>query len=139
MADPRLYILMRNDLASMNPGKAIAQGSHATSFFQWTAEQNRYNTGTKFTSESYDQWLEETYQRFGTVITLAVTEVQLHTAVAIMARMGYIAGVVNDETYPVTDGSITHLISIDTCGFIFIPDAEDSVIRGVLRNFPLYP
>lgn len=139
MSDPRLYILMRNDLASMNPGKAIAQGSHATSFFQWTAEQNRYNSGTKFTSEAYDQWLNGTYQRCGTVITLAVNELQLRTAVAIMLKMEYIAGVFRDDTYPLKDGDITHLIPLDTCGFIFVPDAKDSVARAVLKNFPLHP
>ena len=30
---PLLYILMRNDMDSMNPGKAMAQASHASNQF----------------------------------------------------------------------------------------------------------
>ena len=35
---PVLYILMRTDLNSMNPGKAMAQASHAGSAFANNAE-----------------------------------------------------------------------------------------------------
>ena len=47
--EPTLYILMRNDLASMNPGKAIAQGSHATNIFErelvkWSSFESDHGT-----------------------------------------------------------------------------------------------
>ena len=35
---PVLYILMRTDMDSMNPGKAMAQASHASNAFVSNAE-----------------------------------------------------------------------------------------------------
>ena len=37
---PVLYILMRNDMKSMNPGKAMAQASHASNAFVNTASDS---------------------------------------------------------------------------------------------------
>lgn len=53
----RLYILIRNDIPSLNPGKAIAQASHAVSQFM-----------TKFPEEA-KEWCEEA-DGFGTTIVM---------------------------------------------------------------------
>jgi peptidyl-tRNA hydrolase len=60
-SDYRLYILMRNDLPSMNPGRAMAQASHASNalvkeFGRWTEVR---------------RWQNQTTQGFGTTIVLS--------------------------------------------------------------------
>ena len=70
---PILYILMRNDMDSMNPGKAMAQASHAANAFVandiWEMEQMPDGI-----VDLKNQWQNETTQGFGTVIVLPVNE-----------------------------------------------------------------
>jgi len=47
MDDLILYILLRNDMASMNPGKAAAQACHAANMFTWEMDlANTYKDPT---------------------------------------------------------------------------------------------
>ena len=57
---------MRNDIPNMNPGKGMAQASHATSSFEYWSRQRyaRENFG-----DSIDRWRGETGY-FGTTIVL---------------------------------------------------------------------
>ena len=68
---PFLYILMRTDLASMNAGKAVAQGAHAANVFQ-TRIQEGSDDGLK---SILREWQED--RMFGTTITLGVNEAQM--------------------------------------------------------------
>ena len=66
-----LYILMRTDMDSMNPGKAMAQASHASNAFVF-----------RFGKENLvKQWQGETQQGFGTVLVLDVPGVQINDVV----------------------------------------------------------
>lgn len=57
-----LYILMRTDLASMNPGKAVAQGSHAAN--QMAFQARRFDTVRPLLEEwERDGALETVYNR----------------------------------------------------------------------------
>lgn len=60
---PRLYILMRNDLPSMSPGRAMAQASHAANAF----------IGKYGHRKDVKAWQKETGQYFGTAIVLAAS------------------------------------------------------------------
>ena len=131
---PVLYILMRTDLDSMNPGKAMAQASHASNAF--VAEVFRRNE-TSHQDNLYHAWNDDTPQGFGTVLVLGVTEAQMCSAVTIADNMGFISGVVHDPTYPLRDGDCTHFIPLDTCGFVF-GDKDDSVLQSILGNFELH-
>lgn len=62
----RLYILIRNDIPSLNPGKAVAQASHAVSQFM-----------TKFPKES-KKWCSEA-DGFGTTIVMEGTKNNIKT------------------------------------------------------------
>ena len=66
-----LYILMRTDMDSMNPGKAMAQASHASNAFvyRWGKEK------------AVKEWQGETQQGFGTVLVLGVTGDELYSVV----------------------------------------------------------
>jgi hypothetical protein len=111
-----LYILMRNDLESMNPGKACAQSGE-----------------TVF--EGLIDWQNDTGKGFGTTITL---EMDIRSVNDVVRRMsfveGVLSGVVHDPTYPIRDGSVTHLIPLDTCGYVF---GRRNVVQGFLREHGL--
>jgi len=133
---PVLYILMRTDLDSMNPGKAMAQASHAGSTFVHNAEPG-YNVD----EELFNAWQKETPQGFGTVLVLGVTEVQMRTAVAVAESFGvdkFPCEIIHDPTYPLQDGDTTHFIPVDTCGYIF-GDKENITLQAILQNFELHP
>ena len=132
---PVLYILMRTDLDSMNPGKAMAQASHAGSTFVHNAEPG-YNVD----EELFNAWQKETPQGFGTVLVLGVTEVQMRTAVAVAESFGvdkFPCEIIHDPTYPLQDGDTTHFIPVDTCGYIF-GDKDDPLLEAIIGKFELH-
>jgi len=65
--DLALYILMRNDLASMNAGRCMAQASHAANAFIHMFGKNR----------DVKEWQNQTTQGFGTAIVLSADELQI--------------------------------------------------------------
>ena len=123
---PILYILMRTDLDSMNPGKGMAQAAHAA---------NRFiaNYGSL---EKVKKWSEETGQGFGTTIVLAVEdEAMLNRYVDWADTEGYPSGIIHDPSYPIRDGKVTHTLPLDTCGFIFLNEGP----AEILKNLSLHP
>lgn len=139
---PVLYILMRNDLASMNPGKAMAQASHASNAFvkDATVRLNGDITHSKDINlnNAFETWKGETGQGFGTVIVLAVNENEMRTATMYADACGFVNGIVHDPTYPLLDGDSVHFIPLDTCAYVF-GIKDDPMLKGLLRNFPLHP
>lgn len=125
-----LYILMRTDLASLNPGKAVAQGSHAANLFERAVRVLREGFPHAPNVAAYDAWSSD--RGFGTAITLSVTGDQLTTLIAQAQETGCIAGVCTDPTYPLRDGDVTHLLRLDTCGYIFGNREMLSAILGEL-------
>lgn len=84
----KLYILIRNDLHSMNSGKAIAQASHCVSQFM-----------TQFPKES-KQWCSEA-DGFGTTIVMEGTQEQIEKFTDDeIKHHGYKNGDIIDPTYP---------------------------------------
>jgi peptidyl-tRNA hydrolase len=140
-----LYIIMRNDLASMTSGKGMAQASHASNAFvhhvkRYSQEvQSRpVNTDISNIKGFYD-WENSTSQGFGTVLTLEAKMLEIKQSVDIFEKMGYIAGIVHDPSYPIVDGEIVHHIPLDTCGYIFVPNKEeDQLAAALLKKFPLH-
>lgn len=111
MNQPTLYILMRTDMASMNPGKAMAQAAHAANAFVRDARDEHYHIA---------DWESSTPQGFGTTLTLAVgSQEALEDAVEEAVADGFHADTIHDPTYPVRDGSVTHYVPVNTCGYVF--------------------
>jgi hypothetical protein len=127
-----LYILMRTDLASLNPGKAVAQGTHATNLFVGQVEELRKGWPDAPNVEAYTAWMAD--RGFGTAITLSVTGAELTSIVGQAVDFGCIAGVCTDSTYPLRDGDVTHLLNLDTCGYIFGNREQLAVILGHLEQ-----
>lgn len=126
----RLYVLMRTDMASMNAGKAVAQGGHAvTVALMQGYESPRHR-------EELMAWSRETVQRFGTKITLGVNEAQMRSAVKAAQDLGLNAQIIHDPEYPLIDGDVVHLIPLDTCGYVF---GTKSQVEHILGPLPLMP
>lgn len=124
-----LYILMRNDLDSLNSGKAVAQGSHAANQMVYDA---RFSEETK---NMVDQWSSEAYG-FGTCLVLSVNESQMRSSVALAKSLGIHSGITHDPTYPLRDGETLHLIALDTCAYVFGYKHELKPIVGELNLMP---
>lgn len=128
--EPRLYILMRTDLASMNPGKAVAQGAHAAN----QCVQEIETSGDVVAIRTLREWQAQTGHGFGTTVTLGVNNTEMQAAVIIAQALKIHAGVTHDPTYPLVDGETVHLIPLDTCAFVFGPKSRCSIVTD---NFPL--
>ena len=142
-----LYILMRNDLNSMNSGKAIAQGSHAANAFvqHFHGFAQEYNSKSKHshleteTMKSFNEWEYSTGQGFGTVLVLEANMSSIYSVVNSFKGLQYISGVIHDPTYPIVDGDIVHHIPLDTCAYVFVPNKEtDQLASSILKQFPLH-
>lgn len=160
IAFPVLYILMRNDLPSMNSGKAMAQASHASNAFVNYMRYDRCEEADGLECEELvNMWQGQTPQGFGTVLVLSVNEDQMRAAVQVSNAVGMRAGIVNDPTYPYrvdsevaalidpayntldpsSGGSVTTMFrSEDTCAWVFGMKG-DTLLEAVVGRFPLHP
>jgi len=129
---PVLYILMRNDLESLNAGKAMAQASHASNAFVKKISSSNEND-----KELYELWKNETNQDFGTVIVLAVNEQKMNSVIDNAKKIGLVCDIIHDPTYPLIDGNFCHYIPLNTCGFVF-GDKNDISLKSILQNIKLY-
>jgi hypothetical protein len=108
VGNPVLYLLMRNDLPSLNPGKLAAQAAHASNQFVGELMNNMIHPNDDFIRDAvrlnamYTTWAQEA-NNFGTTIVLGATLEQINEALVVAALHGYpnvIAGRVVDPTYP---------------------------------------
>lgn len=142
---PVLYILMRTDLQSMNPGKAMAQASHASNAFMRTIKLKKAQFVTGNGSEEdrkkislADLWEGETPQGFGTVIVLGVNEKDLRDTITMSHLVDDVVGdIIHDPTYPLVDGDIVHYLPLDTCGYVFL-DKNNPITDFLVGRFPLH-
>jgi peptidyl-tRNA hydrolase len=129
----RFYILMRSDMDSMNPGKACAQAAHAQRHAdQFILESKE---GESFRKD-YKSWCKETEQGFGSTICLEVDGERLNSVTEFLTQSGFPCGKVHDPTYPLVDGSVLHLLSLDTCGWVF---GDKDELKPILQQFNLLP
>lgn len=87
---PILYLIMRNDLRSLNPGKLAAQAAHCAN--ACVAKMKGH--------KALREWEKESRQSFGTTIVLG-------------AGRRFIRGLPNkvwDDTYPCGDGSLRPIL-----------------------------
>jgi hypothetical protein len=141
---------MRQDLPSLNSGKAMAQASHASNLFIYTHGKNK----------KVKEW--QGTLGFGTVIVLGVESLyKLNSIITRTSRdFKLLAGMVVDPTYPyiVANDEIGSLISEDihtslripridnsfvyfrrevTCGFLF--EDENLPVSSFISDLKLHP
>ena len=146
---------MRNDLPSMNAGKAMAQAAHASNAFihEWAGVTD------PIIKPAIKSWQKETSQGFGTVLVLAVNRQELIETIGAARTQGFAASVVDDPTYPyrapkeladliphdkdtapriVKGNEVTLFRDEMTCGYVFA-DRADEKTSLLLGKFPLHP
>lgn len=136
---PVLYIFMRSDLTSLNAGKAMAQASHAANAMVHLIKHGGL-VPSKHIKNLLTKWENSTAQGFGTCLVLDChnEHVILQTIDKLnQASKEVITDIINDPTYPVRDGDLTHYISLNTCGYAFF-DKDDEQLSKILENFKLY-
>jgi peptidyl-tRNA hydrolase len=137
MNQPTLYILMRRDMDSMNAGKAMAQAAHAANQFTYKIEN--LSDVTEWYGEAYTGEDRREPAGFGTTLTLGIwSEREMREVVDGAREEGFIADVVLDNTYPVRDGKVTHLIPVYTCAYVFTECRTETPVSS-LAGLDLHP
>lgn len=124
------YILMRNDLDSLNPGKACAQAAHAASKLSEYFKRSDVQP-YKDLIEAYEDWLGD--RGFGTTIVLECDIHELNKVVENAERSYITCGMVFDPTYPVKDGKVFHYVPLFSCGFLFCTPTKIKQVAGHLN------
>jgi peptidyl-tRNA hydrolase len=115
----KLYILVRDDIDSLTPGKAMAQCAHAANLCERLIARSK----NKVAKAAWKEW--EGNRGFGTTIVLnggSIFDIE-HFLDETLPQEN-INGVVEDPTYPVRDGEVTHLVKVKTVGFFFAPNTD---------------
>jgi hypothetical protein len=131
MTYPVLYLFPRTDLASMNPGKAMAHAAHGANAFvhgmhKSRADLERLTTDPSFPQATYNfdllnsfqLWENSTPQGFGTTIVLQGAWQSVLTSLSVLSSFQNInTGISTDPTYPyvVTDETASLIpVELDT-------------------------
>lgn len=134
---PKLYILMRNDIPDLSPGKACAQAAHAANDFMRDMEEQKNNLYSKVYCE-YKNWLSEG-KSFGTTIVLDANLTQLEKLESWVDenfdRMTYRN--ITDNTYPITNYYGKHYtVETLTCSWFFAYTEEQTQMVSHLKLYP---
>lgn len=152
---PVLYIIMRSDMSSMNPGKAMAQASHAANAFVHETKQKL--DGANLPEDAsclFNNWVNSTTQGFGTVLVLSAERFDsekydtqtdffydmvqdldcTHCEDDYSNSTSFIAAnIIIDPTYPIRDGSTTHYLEVDTCAYVFVDQDNETLYNEVKK------
>lgn len=151
--DLAVYVLVRNDLPSMNPGKAMAQVHHAG-----VQMMSKYRD-ERLVKEYIRLGIEQNARHFNTTLVVSSTEKQINAAIEVARLCGAICGTILDPSYPFfVDPELAPFVAADdnvtevgpsgnkvlfvrpevTCGWILM-DRDDPVMRSIVAAMPLHP
>lgn len=154
MTTQYLYLLMRNDLVSMNNGKMMAHAAHASNQFTYNANIESSAEKTAWDDVMYDRWLHEA-NGFGTTISLSVSMQEMELVIAQATSSGFLAQPVVDPEYPyilhqeyanliahpedhppspIGGGMMMCIREETTCGFVF---GDKDLLRPIVGHLPL--
>lgn len=136
-----LYLIVRTDMDSMTPGRVAAQTAHGHGAMEEMINDAEYDDLLLTT------WLNwKSYRGFGTTIVLRDTDIDSNKFsleeinLEIINDEEYLKPIIStyvvDETYPVQDGSVVHLISVKTVLAVFVVDKNDK--PDILSRLKLY-
>lgn len=138
MAKPTLYLFIRNDVDSMTPGKAIAQGSHAT---------NDFEINVRMAADAFVEWFNTLNEwrdggPAGRALVFGANGSQFEHLKILCElyeshtpnQKNILWGSYTDPTYPLKDGELTHTIPFNSAMWIFTSDAMPS-LRGKVVGF----
>lgn len=133
------YIIVRNDMHSMTPGRIAAQAAHATSAlhtFDWDVPEY------VFLKRLFAEWSDETEQGFGTTIVLSASPEEIFILNELLENFSkklIYAEVINDPDYVIKDGLEIFSASVNTCFSVFgITSENNSEAQSFIDCLPLY-
>ena len=130
--NPVLVIVVRDDLDSMSPGRAIAQGSHATSEFH--EHMFRLEDGQHDAKALFKKWQDGL--DFGTTLVFQANAKKMSKVYLAAVESEVPAyGETIDPTYSVRDGSTTHKLSVQTCAWFFTGRKQAEMLTRDLSLF----
>lgn len=130
-----LYVLCRNDMASLGRGKGHAQSAHAANAFTWDTIIRPSIENTTLNADALE-WCREA-DGFGTTIALSANLRQINEKITLAKALGFPARVVPDPSYPLLDGRTLHIIpDVVTGGYVF---GEKADLEIILRDLDLVP
>lgn len=125
----KLYIILRQDMASMTAGRCAAMASHATSVFDADVARLVINGTDLGAIDAVQKWQDETEYGFGTTIVLAAPDENylLRILDEVDSYHGpdvVFGNEVIDPEYGILDGSVVHLVpDVRTGIYIFTNDS----------------
>lgn len=134
--DKRLYIVVRNELASMTTGRIAAQASHASTKAMQDIIAGKFGAEHK---EMFQEWLKEA-NGFGTTIVLQPKNTknqteEIYALVEHGIKNGLSADVVVDPEYFIKDGEHVFILpDVLTCAYFF---GETDLIRKTVDGLDL--
>jgi Peptidyl-tRNA hydrolase PTH2 len=134
--EPVLIILMRNDLDSLNPGKACAQASHAAN--QMAQTLTGFGTSVKPTpywQQTFNRWSSGA-DGFGTCLVYADSWGNIESCIDNWMLINIITGKLLDPSYPLKDGDVTHTFPLYTCAWLFGDRIDLQEVRNSFRLMP---
>jgi peptidyl-tRNA hydrolase len=148
-----VYILSRNDLPSLNPGKAMAQIHHAGVHMM-----SKYNKSA-LVKEYISSGIKNGADHFNTTLVLSASMLDIKTCIHQVKKLSNVEhGTVIDPSYPfvVDNDEIANLISSAkrlgslptgkvvmtrkelTCAW-FLGDKSNNAFKGIFSSYPLHP
>ena len=103
VTDPvKMVVIMRSDLIDLNPGKAVAQGTHAANMCIGQAYErfSRVSVNGEELGNLADEWEEQTPDSFGICVVLSGTYNQIDDVCDRAFEKGIHQGTVIDPSYP---------------------------------------
>jgi hypothetical protein len=143
MSDYILYVIVRNDLASMNPGKAEAHSGHAASAFLYDAFVKHKKSSSLY--KMAKSWAGK--RGFGTQINLDGSIDDIETTVTYLESNDFITipsssnnaivfyDYIIDKTYPYTDGPTNKFTRKETTAFYLFGPRD--IVYPFVSNFRL--
>jgi peptidyl-tRNA hydrolase len=154
--DLAVYVLVRNDLPSMNPGKAMAQVHHAG-----VQLVNKYLNGydSPLVKEYIETGKTQGADNFNTTLVLSATLKQIENVLSIGRLLHAVCDTVLDPSYPFfVEPELVPFVEKDTtvsrvgpvgdnelfvrpevtCGWILM-DRNNPIMRSLVGAMPLHP
>lgn len=145
--DMTVYLLVRSDLRSLNDGKSDAHSHHAG--IQLGFKYHDHPDVKAYIEDGVAQGADY----FNTCITLHATKTQIETAVEMAKKLGYVADLVVDPSYPYwcdKEAAVAHgktwvaengdnvlLLREEMTAGQLLGDRNDPIFRAIVANFKL--
>jgi peptidyl-tRNA hydrolase len=152
--DLAVYVMVRNDLPSLTPGKAAAQVHHAG--VQMIVKHATHKLVRQYIEDGVAQGADQ----FNTTLTVSANLRQIETAIGRAKSIDVLCDILIDPTYPFfVDSEVANLLEANplvkrvgsvsssgqelffrselTCAWM-LGDRNDPLFKSIFENMPLY-